>query len=119
MSDVNDTVISEYEIQRGKHRLVYNCGKIPDYMVYSPSYGWLWGEVERTKKSAREWNGLIRWLNQITVSAEETLPEIGIDEFLFRIEFVCSKSFETRLIRAVGEDFSDKWLSFRPIEAWG
>jgi hypothetical protein len=114
--DSHCSVLSEHEIQQGKHGLLYNFGKMPDYLVRDENFGVIWGEVERTKKSSKDWQKLIRWLLQVTRCDIGHLPEIGLDEYLFRIEFVCNSTFEQRLVNELGQDFCDQWLWFRPLQ---
>jgi len=108
---------TEYEIQRGKHALLYNFGKMPDALVLDVNEGYLWIEVERSKRNAKDKRALIRWLRLVTDSGEKGLkPLLTIDEPLWRIEFICGPNFEAWLRSEMGDDFVDEWCWFRDFD---
>ena len=129
--DPENRVYTEHQIQAGRHPIAHAFNKIPDYFVETV-HGGLWGEVENSRRSTKDFNRLLRWLRLITEHQEGFLPELnGLPElYLFRIEFVCSEAFERRLLRGLAdvvavkpgegrtvaglvEDFVDEWLWFR------
>ena len=112
-----NVVYSEYQIQSGQLPLRYAFNKIPDYFVETV-HGGLWGEVENSRRSTKDFMKLLRWLSVITQHSDGLLPELNgaRDLYLFRIEFVCSEAFERRLLRGLSDIVETKLTGGRSVE---
>jgi hypothetical protein len=106
-------LFSEHQIQAGNHDLINDYNKMPDYLVDTPS-GCIWGEVENSKRSSKDWTHLLNWLTLITACREGENPNIGKNLYLEKIEFICEARFEKMLREAKGDQFCDLWISFLP-----
>lgn len=114
--DVNNSTWTEHQIQAGQHPLKYSFNKMPDYLVRHDELGFVWGEVERTKKSKTDFSHFLSWLSLMFTAPAGELPQLTETDYLFRVEIACTPSFERRLLGVVGEDFADNWLLFRPLD---
>jgi hypothetical protein len=130
-------VYTEHQIQAGKHPIAHSFHKVPDYFVETP-FGCVWGEVENSRRSPKDFAKLLRWLRVITQHQPDMLPALNElrELYLLRVEFVCSEAFERRLLRGLldiveakpdeertleglVEDFAGEWLWFRSDKTSG
>lgn len=114
--DSLNKVWTEYQIQTGDHPVKYGFSKVPDYLVEHSELGFVWGEVERSKKNKDDFLHLLRWISTMFRCEKGALPEIADERYLFRVEFACTDVFEKRLVDVVGRDFADQWFFFKPLD---
>jgi hypothetical protein len=115
--DPENKIYSEHEIQSGALPILHHFGKIPDYFVDTP-YGAIWGEVEYTKKSKKDFQKLICWLRVVTQHREDMCPELNESAglYLWRVEFICSPLFEKRLMAGLENIVEKKPFEDRSLE---
>lgn len=93
-------VSTEREISRGlwPGGEVGIAGKKPDVLVRSATH-WHWVEVERSKKNAKDYEMLLRWLGYLRKSVWLPAAPVADGALLAKVVFICRGSFKTRLER--------------------
>lgn len=93
-------VSTEREISRGlwPGGEVGIAGKKPDVLVRSPTH-WHWVEVERSRKNAKDYEMLLRWLGYMRKSIWLPAAPVVAGALLANVVFICRGSFKVRLER--------------------
>lgn len=91
-------VTSEREISRGRWPggEAGIAGKKPDVLLRSATH-WYWVEVERSRKNAKDYSMLLRWLGGMRKSVLLPAAPVADGALLAKVIFVCQSSFKTRL----------------------
>ena len=74
------------------------AGKKPDVLVRSATH-WYWVEVERSRKNAKDYSALLRWLGYLRKSVWLPAAPVADGALLAKVVFICRGSFKTRLER--------------------
>lgn len=72
------------------------AGKKPDVLLTGGGQVW-WVEVERSRKNANDYVKLLKWLEAVIVDLSHCLLDNGLT--WAKIIFICTHSFQKRLIR--------------------
>lgn len=93
-------VSTEREISRGLWAggEVGIAGKKPDVLVRSATH-WHWVEVERSRKNAKDYEMLLRWLGYMRKSIWLPAAPVVAGALLANVVFICRGSFKARLER--------------------
>jgi hypothetical protein len=75
-------------------------GKKPDVLIRSSEVAW-WLEVERSRKNAKDYAGLLKWLCTVAQDAFRTTGPLLLGEKVrwAKVIFVCTPSFQAKLTR--------------------
>lgn len=96
------------------------AGKKPDVLLRHGGQVW-WVEVEKSRKNAKDYAQLLRWLAQVGSDAQRPASPALLDEGLrwAKVVFVCTPAFQARLGRdlaAAGwkKNVIDSLIMFKP-----
>ncbi|WP_201786914.1 hypothetical protein [Acidihalobacter prosperus] len=92
------------------------AGKKPDTLLRADGKVW-WIEVERSRKNAKDYSRLLRWLDVVKRDASQNGPSslLGQENRWGNVMFVCTLSFETKLCRDLGKRGWTKEQIYRHI----
>lgn len=76
------------------------AGKLPDALLRSGQYVW-WVEVERSRKNAKDYAHLLKWLGAVLRDAARASGSELLGENLRwgRVVFICTPAFRARLLK--------------------